>query len=306
LAEIMVVNGVCAGTVFVLPEIPAVLGRSPESHLQVGDPWISSMHAMFERRGEDHWVVDLESRNGTFLGDERITEARLSDGALLRFGRTEVRFALHPTWSAVQRTRRDDRGRAEPQRDTIRAEGTLSTRAPSAREPEADPHALALRPVVLLRMSLHAIGLAGSPDAAMRVRAAVEAAARAALDEGGVVGRLASVGVLALFGLTGPAPEDAARAVRAARAARATIRRLGGIDLRAAVDAGPLLAGNAGGGPGAELAALGAVAERCERLAALAHAGDIVVGPGAAGAAASAGAALGELGGIAVEILRDE
>jgi len=303
----MVVNGVCAGTVFVLPEIPTVLGRSPESHLQVSDPWISSMHAMFERRGDDLWVVDLQSRNGTFLGEERVMEARLADGALLRFGRTEVRFAVHPTWSMAQRAIRDERGRGEAQRDTIRAEGTLSTRVPAVREPDpADAYALALRPVVLLRMSLHAIGVAGSPDAAARVRAAVEAAARAALDEGAVVGRLASVGVLALFGVTGPSPEDAARAVRAARTARATVRRLGGIDLRAAVDAGPVLAGNAGGGPGAEVAALGAAADRCERLVALARAGDVVIGPGAAAAAESAGATRSELDGIAVEVLSDE
>jgi hypothetical protein len=246
--------------------------------------------------------VDLESRNGTFVGEERITEARLVDGASLRFGRTQAQFALRPTWSRALRAPRDDRGRGEPQRDTIRAERTHSTRARSAREPEADPYALALRPAVLLRMSLHAIGLAGSPDAAARVRAAVEAAAGAALDEGAAVGRLASVGVLAVFGLTSPAPDDAVRAVRVARVARATVRRLGGIDLRAAIDAGPILAGNAG----AELAALGAAADRCERLAALAHAGDIVVGPGAAGGAPSADATRTELDGIAVEILRDD
>ena len=84
------------------------------------------------------------------------------------------------------------------------------------------------------------------------------------------------------------------------------MRRLGGIDLRAAVDAGPVLAGNAAGGPGAELAALGAAADRCERLAALARAGDIVIGPGAAAAAESGGATRSELDEIAVEILSDE
>ena len=59
LAELVVLNGVAAGTVFVLGEVPAVVGRSPEAHLRVGDPWISSMHAMFERRDDGLWVVDL-------------------------------------------------------------------------------------------------------------------------------------------------------------------------------------------------------------------------------------------------------
>jgi GAF domain-containing protein len=91
-AELFVINGVCAGTVFFLPDVPTVLGRSPEAHLQVADPWISSMHAMFEWRGQDIWVIDLESRNGTFVNDERIQESKIAPGAMLRFGKTEVRF----------------------------------------------------------------------------------------------------------------------------------------------------------------------------------------------------------------------
>jgi hypothetical protein len=265
------------------------------------------MHAMFERRGEEVWVVDLQSRNGTFVGEERVTEARLTEGAVLRFGRTEVHFALQPTWSGGEDDApRGDRSRPDGQRDTIRAQGTLSTRAPAVHEPEPDPYALALRPLVVLRMSLHAIGVAGAPDAAARIRAAVEAGSRAVLDEGGVAGRIASIGVLGLFGVTGAAPDDAARAVRAARAARAAIRRLGGIDVRAAVDAGPLLAGDAGGPAGAEIAAMGAAADRCERLAALAHPGEIIIGPGAAGAADAPDVRKRELDGVSVEIVGEE
>lgn len=298
-------SGVCAGTVFVLPEIPTVLGRSPESHLQIGDPWISSMHAMFERRGDDVWVIDLESRNGTFLGDERVGEARLADGALLKFGRTEVRFATQSSRTDSTRLPREDWPRPEGQRDTIRADGTLSTRAPAVREePERDPRELALRPVVILRMSLHASGLAGAPDAAERVRAALEAMSRAALDEDGVVGRLASVGLLAVFGLGGMKPDDPTRALRAARAARSAVQELGGIDLRAGLDAGPVLAGNTGGGAGQELAVLGAAADRCERLAALASPGEILVGPGAARAEDVTHLGPRDLGGTSVEVFR--
>jgi class 3 adenylate cyclase len=307
LAEIVVLNGVCAGTVFVLPEIPTVLGRSPESHLQVGDPWISSMHAMFERRGEDVWVIDLESRNGTFLGEDRVGEAKLADGALLKFGRTEVRFATRSTWADDGRPREERPRPPEGQRDTIRADGTLSTRAPAAREPERDPYELALRPVVVLRLSLHATGIAGAPEAATRVREAIEALGRAVLDEGGIAGRLASVGVIALFGLTGMKAEDAGRAVRAARAGRAAVRKLGGIDLRAGVDAGPVLAGNAGsGGPGTgqELTVLGAAADRCERLAGLAAPGEILVGPGAAKAEGIVPVGPREIGGVTVEVFK--
>lgn len=311
MAEIVVLNGSCAGTVFVLPEIPTVLGRSPESHLQIGDPWISSMHAMFERRGDHVWVIDLESRNGTFVGDERVQEASVSDGALLRFGRTEVRFAVHSTWEEADpgTPRKEERPR-EAHRDTIRADvaGGMTTRAAPVREPELDPYALALRPATVLRLSLHAVGVAGSPEAAQRIRAALEACARAAMEEGGAVSRLGGVGVLALYGLTGASSEDAVRALRAARTARALVRAIGGLEVRAGVDVGPVLAGNTSNGTGQELAALGAAADRAERLVALAAPGEILAG---AGAAATAPQGLGkvgmkEVGGSPIEVWRDE
>jgi predicted component of type VI protein secretion system len=90
LAELFVVNGICGGTVYFLPDVPTVVGRSAECHVQIADPWISSMHALFERRGGDLWVVDLDSRNGTFVNGERIHEASLQPGMRLRFGKTEA------------------------------------------------------------------------------------------------------------------------------------------------------------------------------------------------------------------------
>jgi hypothetical protein len=315
-AEIVVLNGSCAGTVFVLPEIPTVLGRSPESHLQISDPWISSMHALFERRGDDLWVVDLESRDGTFVADERVGEAFVPDGALLRFGRTEVRLAVVSSWddappraSREARVARSEEPAPPPHHDPHRADASapLAVRAP-ARTPQLDPHALALRPATVLRIALHAVGVAGAPDAATRIRGALEACARAVAEEGGLVSQLGGVGLLALYGLGGQSAEDAARALRAARSARALVRAIGGLELRASVDVGPVLAGTIGTASGPELCALGVTAERAERLVALAAPGEILAG---AGAAASAPTGLGkvgtkELGGSPIEVWRDE
>ena len=90
MSELFVVNGICGGTVFFLPDVPTVLGRSAECQVQIADPWISSMHAMFERRGSELWLVDLESRNGTWVNDSKVREAPLAPGYRLRFGKTEV------------------------------------------------------------------------------------------------------------------------------------------------------------------------------------------------------------------------
>jgi class 3 adenylate cyclase len=141
--------------------------------------------------------------------------------------------------------------------------------------------------------------------AAERVRAAVDAAAGAALGAGGVVARLAGVGVLAVFGLGGADPADAAGALGAARTARAAIRARGGLDLRAAVESGPVLAGNTEGTGGFELTALGPVAERAERLLAFARRGEILAGPSAGAAAGLRPAALVRFGDEELQLFRD-
>jgi hypothetical protein len=275
----VILTGENAGKVYALPDIPTVVGRSAEAHVQITDPWISSMHAMFERRGDEVWVVDLDSRNGTFLGEERITEGRVADRSIVRFGRTDVRIELLDDTGPVT-PEPPDLTRAREHRNTVRADGTVSTRNPLPRDREEDPYALAPRPATVLRMAIDAAGIDTLPGAPDRLRGALEAAARAALDGGGVVTRLGGVGVLALFGLAGASGDEAARAIGAARAARRGVRAAGGLDLRAAVDTGVVLAGNAAAQSSFELAALGPIAERVERLLGRAARGEILVGPG--------------------------
>jgi adenylate cyclase len=88
MAELLVATGVSAGTVFFLMKDPTVVGRSEGCDVIIPDPWISSRHALVERRGDETWLVDLDSRNGTFLDGRRVREARVHDGAKVAFGRT--------------------------------------------------------------------------------------------------------------------------------------------------------------------------------------------------------------------------
>ena len=302
MAELHILSGDNAGKVFVLPDIPTVVGRSAEAHVQITDPWISSMHAMFERRGEEYWVVDLDSRNGTFLGEERIAEGHIGDGTVVRFGRTEVRVDLRKATTAP-----DASEGARPRdaiRNTARSDATLPALKAIPREREEDPYALAPRPATVLRMAIDAAGIDSLPGAPDRLRAALDAAARAGLDSGGVVTRLGGIGVLAMFGLTGQWRDDAARAVAAARAARRGVRSAGGLDLRAAIDAGQVLAGNAAGASGFELAALGPAAERAEKLLAHARRGEILGGPGIAGVDGVVRVGFVRVGDVDLEVFR--
>jgi len=78
-----------------LPGVPVIIGRSPEAHYRIDDPWISNLHALLEWRGVELWVVDLSSLNGTFVGGQRIAEARVAAGMSLAFGHTEAQLQPH-------------------------------------------------------------------------------------------------------------------------------------------------------------------------------------------------------------------
>jgi adenylate cyclase len=201
-AELFVVNGICGGTVFFLPDVPTVLGRSAECHVQIADPWISSMHAMFERRGDSLWVVDLDSRNGTYVDDARIRESAVAPGARLRFGKTMVELRDGQTEKS-----KDPKGVLQEQGTIVRyladlqkevTQGVQAVDAEPQRDTDPGLHRTTRRGAVARRQVavLNDIGKAlidapGLDDCLAKILHAVAAAVRAEcsslllMDEGG-------------------------------------------------------------------------------------------------------------------------
>ena len=71
------------------------LGRAPESTICLPDRRVSREHAMILRlaRTGEFFIVDLSSRNGSFLNRERITVPRqLCNGDVIQIGKTEIEF----------------------------------------------------------------------------------------------------------------------------------------------------------------------------------------------------------------------
>jgi len=66
------------------------VGRSPGCGVStVDDVYTSTLHARLFRHGDQLWVEDLGSTNGTFVNSERISVAtRLGKGDLLQVGGT--------------------------------------------------------------------------------------------------------------------------------------------------------------------------------------------------------------------------
>ncbi len=77
-------------------EIPVegqlTIGRNPDSDMQLDDLQVSRRHAVIENTSSGTIVRDLGSGNGTYIGDQRVVEYRLSNGDEIRFGQVMVRF----------------------------------------------------------------------------------------------------------------------------------------------------------------------------------------------------------------------
>jgi two-component system, cell cycle response regulator len=88
-------DGVQAGEVVSLALMPATIGRHPGCRIVVDDAGVSRQHATISSIGDQLFIEDLGSRNGTFIEGERIVRAPLSDGCLVQIGlHVGFRFTL--------------------------------------------------------------------------------------------------------------------------------------------------------------------------------------------------------------------
>ncbi len=68
------------------------IGRSDRNDLPLEDANVSRFHAAVEQTPEGYHIVDLQSRNGLFVGEQRVPAAALKDGITVRVGDTSLRF----------------------------------------------------------------------------------------------------------------------------------------------------------------------------------------------------------------------
>jgi Stage II sporulation protein E (SpoIIE)/FHA domain len=86
------IDGVDVGRRHVIPETGLVVGRVPPADVIIGDSEVSRRHCRIFRRGEEVWVEDLGSTNGTYVDGRRIDRpVALAVGALLQTGRSSFK-----------------------------------------------------------------------------------------------------------------------------------------------------------------------------------------------------------------------
>lgn len=77
-------------------EGPCSIGRAKTNSVCIPSEKVSRLHALvhIQERGQ-HWLVDLGSRNGTYLNNQRVVQpVRLNDGDVILIGEHRLRFLL--------------------------------------------------------------------------------------------------------------------------------------------------------------------------------------------------------------------
>ena len=92
LAYLQVLTGKRAGFVQRLDDYGLVIGRGEDCQLVLDEPGVSRRHARLVVQGQEFWLEDLDSTNGTFVSDERTQRFRLSDGDRFELGTTAIKF----------------------------------------------------------------------------------------------------------------------------------------------------------------------------------------------------------------------
>ena len=88
---LIVTAGALAGTRIALDGRPIMIGRADDSTLVLDDDYASTRHARISQSGDDWYVEDLGSTNGTYLDRNKVSgPPRVPIGTPIRIGKTVI------------------------------------------------------------------------------------------------------------------------------------------------------------------------------------------------------------------------
>jgi hypothetical protein len=86
-----VLDGANKGERADLAQAPILIGRGADAAIRLDDDYVSTRHARIASSGDQWFVEDLGSTNGTYIGSARITQpTTLTLGTQVRIGKTLV------------------------------------------------------------------------------------------------------------------------------------------------------------------------------------------------------------------------
>jgi pSer/pThr/pTyr-binding forkhead associated (FHA) protein len=94
MAKLVIQNQGMTGRVCELHTDRTTVGRVEDNTFQIADPSVSSHHCEVHLRGTEIFIRDLNSTNGTFINDARVTESVLKPGQTLKLGQVELKLEV--------------------------------------------------------------------------------------------------------------------------------------------------------------------------------------------------------------------
>jgi pSer/pThr/pTyr-binding forkhead associated (FHA) protein len=89
--HVAIVEGANAGETISLDHAPLLIGRGSDAAIRLDDDYVSTRHARIAASGEQWFVEDLGSTNGTYIGSQRLSQpATLQLGSQIRIGKTTL------------------------------------------------------------------------------------------------------------------------------------------------------------------------------------------------------------------------
>jgi pSer/pThr/pTyr-binding forkhead associated (FHA) protein len=87
--HLIVIEGDNSGARAELSEAPLLIGRGSDAAIKLDDDYVSTRHARVAASGDEWFVEDLGSTNGTYVGSVRITQpTTIGLGVQVRIGKT--------------------------------------------------------------------------------------------------------------------------------------------------------------------------------------------------------------------------
>jgi pSer/pThr/pTyr-binding forkhead associated (FHA) protein len=87
--HLIVVEGENSGARAELADAPLLIGRGTDAAIKLDDDYVSTRHARVASSGDEWFVEDLGSTNGTYVGPVRITQpTTIGLGVQVRVGKT--------------------------------------------------------------------------------------------------------------------------------------------------------------------------------------------------------------------------
>ena len=89
--HVAITEGANAGETIPLDGAPLLIGRGADAAIRLDDDYVSTRHARIASSGDQWFIEDLGSTNGTYIGSSRLTQpTTITLGTAIRIGKTTL------------------------------------------------------------------------------------------------------------------------------------------------------------------------------------------------------------------------